>query len=215
MSRKEPSARSRLYGTIDKGSFTELFGQRNAADLLSFPGYKERLQAVQDLSDQSDAVRTGTAQIGGMDCMLILFEPRFIMGSMGVVEGEKVTCAFEYALANKLPVITVTGSGSARIQEGTVSLLQFAKTAGAAKKHSDEGLLHIAVLSNPMLGGISLSYATTADIIIAEKDHPTAGKALSYGMADILADEKETRNILLKLLTCHCKKQTTVRRETT
>ncbi len=192
-----------------------MFGQRNATDPLSFPGYKERLQAAQDLSDQSDAVLTGTAQIDGIDCMLILFEPRFIVGSMGVLEGEKVTCAFEYAWVNKLPVITVTGSGNARIQEGTASLLQFAKIAGAAKKHSNEGLLHIAVLSNPMLGGISLSYATTADIIIAEKDHPTAGKALSYGMVDILAYKKETQNILIKLLTCHCKKTNYIRRETT
>ncbi len=193
---------------IDKGSFTELFGQRNTADPLSFPGYRNRLQAVQNLSEQSDAVLTGTAQIGGTDCLLILFEPRFIAGSMGILEGEKITCAFEYASAAKLPVITVTGSGSARIQEGTASLLQFAKTAGAAKKHSDRGLLHISVLSNPMLGGISISYAALADIIIVQKDCPAAEKALSYGMADILADEKETRNILIKLLTCHCKKQT-------
>lgn len=207
MNRKEPSARSRLYEIIDKDSFTELPGQWDISDPLSFPGYRNRLQAAQDLSQQSDAVLAGTAQVGSVDCMLVLFESRFIAGSMGVLEGEKVTCAFEYASAKKLPVITVTGSGSARMQEGTVSLLQFAKIAGAVKKHSDRGMLHVSVLSNPMLGGISLSFASLADIIIVQKDCPAAEKALSLGMADILTDKKETRSILIKLLTWHCEKQ--------
>ena len=205
MNRKKSSTRSQLYEIIDEGSFTELFGQRGMVDPLSFPGYWERLQAVQSLSGQPAAALTGPAQAGGVDCMLILFEPHFIGGSMGVLEGEKIACTFEYASVKKLPVITVTGSGSARIQEGTASLLQFAKAAGAAKKHSDRGMLHISILSNPMLGGISLSFASMADIIIVQKGCPAAEKALSLGMADILADKKELRSILIKLLTCHCK----------
>ena len=97
-----------------------------------------------------------------------MMNPDFMMGSMGVVVGEKITRLFEYATEEKLPVIGYTVSGGARMQEGILSLMQMAKTSGAAKLHSDAGLLYISVLTNPTTGGVTASFAMEGDIILAE-----------------------------------------------
>ena len=91
-----------------------------------------------------------------------------MMGSMGSVTGEKITRLFEYAMKENLPVIGFTASGGARMQEGTFSLMQMAKTSGAVKRHSDKGLLYITVLTDPTTGGVTASFAMEGDIIIAE-----------------------------------------------
>ena len=95
-------------------------------------------------------------------------DPAFMMGSMGTVVGDRITALFEYAIANRLPVIGYTVSGGARMQEGMLSLMQMAKTSAAVKRHSDAGFLYIAVLTDPTTGGVTASFATEADIILAE-----------------------------------------------
>jgi acetyl-CoA carboxylase carboxyl transferase subunit beta len=103
-----------------------------------------------------------------MRCAVFCMDCTFIMGSMGVVVGEKITRLFELALKRKLPVVGYTVSGGARIQEGIFSLMQMAKTSGAVLKHSQAGLLYIAVLTNPTTGGVTASFAMEADVILAE-----------------------------------------------
>ena len=117
---------------------------------------------------EKEAVLCGTAAIGGMFCATFVMDSSFIMASMGSAVGEKITRLFEFALAQRLPVIGFTASGGARMQEGVVSLMQMAKCSGAVKRHSEAGLLYIAVLTDPTTGGVTASFAMQADIILAE-----------------------------------------------
>ncbi|OHD81666.1 MAG: acetyl-CoA carboxylase subunit beta, partial [Spirochaetes bacterium RIFOXYB1_FULL_32_8] len=114
------------------------------------------------------AVVSGKAKIGGLDTVIVVMDTRFIMASMGSVVGEKITRAFEYATAHKLPIVIFTASGGARMQEGIYSLMQMAKTSAAAKRHANAGLLYISVLTHPTTGGVTASFAYLADIILAE-----------------------------------------------
>ncbi len=99
---------------------------------------------------------------------MFVMNPYFMMGSMGTTVGEKITRLFESALEKRLPVVGFTLSGGARMQEGILSLMQMAKTSGAVQRHSDAGLLYIAVLTDPTTGGVTASFAMEADIILAE-----------------------------------------------
>lgn len=115
-----------------------------------------------------DAVITGKAAIRGEKIVIIVMDSNYMMASMGSVVGEKITRAIEYATSNKLPVIAFTASGGARMQEGIVSLMQMAKTSGAVARHNQAGLLYIAVMTDPTTGGVTASFASLGDIIIAE-----------------------------------------------
>lgn len=161
-------ARQRIQMITDKGSFHELYPNMKADNPLNFPGYKEKLETVRVASGEKEAVVCGTAAIGKQKCCLFVMEPYFMMGSMGSVVGEKVTILFEYAVQHRLPVIGFTVSGGARMQEGLLSLMQMAKISAAVKRHSDAGLLYIAVLTDPTTGGVTASFAMEADIILAE-----------------------------------------------
>lgn len=97
-----------------------------------------------------------------------VLDNRFLMGSMGVAVGEKITRAAEYAKQNRLPLVIFSTSGGARMQEGIYSLMQMAKTAAAIKRHSEAGLLYISVMTNPTTGGVTASFASLGDIILAE-----------------------------------------------
>ena len=162
------SARDRMRWLCDEGSFRERDRDMQPVDRLGFPGYAEKLAKTQKDSGEPEGVMTGTAKIGGMRCAVFFMNPFFIMGSMGVVVGEKITRLFEYAAKRKLPVIGYTVSGGARIQEGVFSLMQMAKTSGAVLRHSQKGLLYIVVLTHPTTGGVTASFAMEADIILAE-----------------------------------------------
>ena len=156
---------------------------------LNFPGYKEKLETVRVASSEKEAVVCGTAAIGKQKCCLFVMEPYFMMGSMGSAVGEKVTILFEYAVQHRLPVIGFTVSGGARMQEGLLSLMQMAKISAAVKRHSDAGLLYIAVLTDPTTGGVTASFAMEADIILAE---PGA----TVGFAGARVVEQTTRKTL-------------------
>ena len=155
-------ARQRIQMIADKGSFYELYSNMKADDPLNFPGYKDKLETVRVASSENEAVVCGTAAIGKQKCCLFVMESYFMMGSMGSAVGEKITLLFEYAVQHRLPVIGFTVSGGARMQEGLLSLMQMAKTSAAVKRHSDAGLLYIAVLTDPTTGEIlaACSYPT-------------------------------------------------------
>lgn len=184
-------ARQRLAMTADKESFRELFSDIRSCNPLDFPGYTEKVETVTDASGEAEAVICGTASVGGNKIALFIMEPYFMMGSMGSAVGEKITRLFEYATAHRLPVIGFTVSGGARMQEGLLSLMQMAKTSAAVKRHSDAGLLYVAVLTDPTTGGVTASFAMEADIILAEP-----GATVGFAGARVI--EQTTRKALPK-----------------
>lgn len=184
-------ARQRIKLITDKDSFHELFKAYRADNPLNFPGYKDKAETARVASSEEEAVICGTATIGKHKCCLFVMESYFMMGSMGSAVGEKITSLFEYALKHRLPVVGFTVSGGARMQEGLLSLMQMAKTSAAVKRHSDAGLLYIAVLTDPTTGGVTASFAMEADIILAE---PGA----TVGFAGRRVIEQTTKKILPK-----------------
>ena len=158
----------RLSSVLDPGTFRELFEKLPAGDPLSFPGYKEKLQAAQRKTGLTEAVVTATGAIGGYKCVVGVLDSRFLMGSMSAAVGEKLTLAIGYATRNRLPLILFAASGGARMQEGILSLMQMAKTSAALARFSEKGLLYISVLTDPTTGGVTASFASLGDIILAE-----------------------------------------------
>ena len=148
-------ARQRIQMIVDKDSFHEMYSGIKSNNPLNFPGYQDKIETVQVASGEEEAVVCGTATIGKQKCCLFVMESYFMMGSMGIAVGEKITALFEYAIQYRLPVIGFTVSGGARMQEGLLSLMQMAKTSAAVKRHSDAGLLYIAVLTDPTTGGVT------------------------------------------------------------
>lgn len=160
--------RQRISLMADEGTFVEFDPDLEASSTIDFPGYAEKLEAARAASDEPDAVVTGRAQIGGHQSVLAVMDHRFMMGSMGAVVGEKLTRAVEYATAERLPVVVFTASGGARMQEGLVSLVQMAKVSAALALHDQAGLLYVSVLTDPTTGGVTASFASLGDIILAE-----------------------------------------------
>lgn len=158
----------RLELTADTGSFKELDAGMQSLNPIGFPKYEEKIAKMQEQCDTREAVVTGECTIRGYRCVIGIMDSHFMMASMGSVVGEKITRAFEYATEKKLPVVMFTSSGGARMQEGIISLMQMAKTSGAVKRHSDAGGLYIAVMTDPTTGGVTASFASLGDIIIAE-----------------------------------------------
>lgn len=165
------SARRWVELLTDPGSFEEVNQQLVSVDPLVFVdrmSYRERVRDARAATGLTDAVVTGVGQIRGHDVVLAVLDFRFLGGSMGSVVGEKVTSAFERAAEKRLPIVTVTSSGGARMQEGMLSLVQLAKTAAAAKRVHDSHVPYISVLSHPTTGGIFASFASQGDIALAE-----------------------------------------------
>ena len=162
------TARERIAQIFDPDSFQEIAKDLTSVDFLQFPGYAEKLEKTREATGEQEAVLCGTASIGGVMCATFVMDSSFFMASMGSVVGEKITRLFELALAQHLPVIGFTASGGARMQEGVVSLMQMAKCSGAVKRHSEAGLLYIAVLTDPTTGGVIASFASLGDVILAE-----------------------------------------------
>ncbi len=225
---RKMKAREKLYQIIDPDSFYEYFNDFTTINILNFESYDEKITKAKSESGESEAVITGIAKINEIECVVVIFEPLFMMGSMGVIVGEKITKAFELALRKKLPIISIIASGGARMQEGVFSLMQMVKTSAAMKKHSQKGLLSISVILNPTLGGVSASFASLADIIIAEDnavygftgrqiieetmkkklpdEFQTAEFAKRYGQVDMITSQKNLRGLLTKLLNLHAPK---------
>lgn len=218
-------ARQRITLLVDKGSFKELFSELRAGNPLDFPGYTDKAETTRTASGETEAVICGTAEIGGQSCCLFVMEAQFMMGSMGSAVGEKITRLFEYALECRMPVVGYTVSGGARMQEGLLSLMQMAKTSAALRRHSDAGLLYIAVLTDPTTGGVTASFAMEADITLAEpgatigfagarvieqttrkslpKEFQTAEFVLEHGFVDRIVPRGDHKKILAQLLSMH------------
>ena len=219
------SSNERIAITVDKDSFKEFNGRMRGADPLNFPDYLEKQTELRASTGLSDAVITGTATIKGSPVVIGVMDSRFMMGSMGSVVGEKITRAFEYATERKLPVVMFTASGGARMQEGIVSLMQMAKTSGAVKLHSEAGGLYISVMTDPTTGGVTASFASLGDIIIAEpkvligfagrrviegtikqrlpEDFQLAEFMYEKGFVDMIVDRRKLRSVLSHLLKLH------------
>jgi acetyl-CoA carboxylase carboxyl transferase subunit beta len=219
------SSTERIAITVDKGSFKELNGGMKSANPLDFPDYSEKQAELRAATGLSEAVITGTATIKGSPVVIGVMDSRFMMGSMGSVVGEKITRAFEYATENKLPVVMFTASGGARMQEGIVSLMQMAKTSGAVKLHSEAGGLYISVMTDPTTGGVTASFASLGDIIIAEpkvligfagrrviegtikqrlpEDFQLAEFMYDKGFVDMIVERRKLRSVLSHLLKLH------------
>ena len=219
------TARQRIEYLTDKDSFSELFTDVESKDPIAFPGYAEKLEQMKQDAGETEAVICGEAAIEEERCVLFVMEPNFMMGSMGSAVGEKITKLFEYATENKLPAVGCTVSGGARMQEGIVSLMQMAKTSGAVKRHSEAGLLYIALLTDPTTGGVTASFAMQGDILMAEpgavigfagarvieqtvrkKLPPGFQKAeamLEHGFLDMIVPRNDQRQVISSLLKMH------------
>jgi acetyl-CoA carboxylase carboxyl transferase subunit beta len=165
------AARQRVDQLVDPGSFEELFDDLEPADPLKFVDkkpYKDRLKSEQLKSGNKDAVLCGKGFIKGRPMILAVMDPSFMMGSMGSVVGEKITLTIEAAAAEKLPLLIVSCSGGARMQESTLSLMQMAKTSAALARLDDAKGLFISLLADPTTGGVTASFAMLGDFIIAE-----------------------------------------------
>ena len=165
------SVDDRINHLADPNTFKDMFGDIQPVDTLKFVDsepYTERLASAREKSGRDEAVVTGTCQIGGFQVALGVFNFNFMGGSMGSVVGERITRLIEYALEKRLPLIIVSTSGGARMQESILSLMQMAKTAAALAKLNEAKIPYISILTNPTTGGVTASFASLGDIIIAE-----------------------------------------------
>jgi acetyl-CoA carboxylase carboxyl transferase subunit beta len=165
------SARERIVSIVDEGSFEEREAGLRSKDPLGFKDtkrYTDRVKAARSKTGLEEAVLTGIARIGGHPVVLAVFEFGFLGGSMASVVGEKLARAIELAIQKRLPLLIVSASGGARMQEGILSLMQMAKTAAALKRLADERLPYISLLTDPTTGGVTASFAMLGDLILAE-----------------------------------------------
>lgn len=219
------TAQERIAFTLDEGSFVEVNAGLKSANPLDFPGYPEKIARAQEDTGLVEAVVTGTGRIKGREVAIGVLDSRFIMGSMGSVVGEKITRLFELAVERKLPVIIFSASGGARMQEGIISLMQMAKTACAVARHSEAGLLYISVFTDPTTGGVTASFASLGDILIAEpgaligfagprvieetikkklpEEFQKAEFLLKKGFLDMVVHRSEMRDVLSRILSLH------------
>src|SRR5687767_4691679 len=162
---------ARISQLLDRDSFREQDAGLESVDMLGFVDqkpYPERLEAARASTGIRDAALWGTGTIGGTRVAICVMDFAFMGGSMGTVVGEKVTRAAEHALAERLPLIVVSASGGARMQEGTLSLMQLAKTVAALRRLADGGVPFISVMTDPTTGGVFASFAALGDVNLAE-----------------------------------------------
>ncbi len=165
------SARQRILLLTDTNTFEEMDADLAPTDQLGFAAkksYRQQLAEAQKLTGSKDGVLTGRAFIKGRPVIMAAMDFTFLAGSMGSVVGEKITRAVERATAERLPLLIVSCSGGARMQESTISLMQMAKTSAALARHHRQGGLFISVLADPTTGGVTASFAMLGDLIFAE-----------------------------------------------
>lgn len=221
------SAPARIHMIADKDSFIEYDKDMTSKNPIDFPGYDIKQDELRRSTGLNDAVITGECTVRGIKCVIGVMDSRYMMASMGSVVGEKLTRAFESATEKKLPILIFTASGGARMQEGIVSLMQMAKTSGATARHSDAGLLYITVMTDPTTGGVTASFASLGDVIIAEpkvligfagrrviegtikqrlpEDFQSAEFMLESGFVDMIVERKSMRRTIAHLLKLHTK----------
>ena len=217
----------RLSLVLDKGTFRELDAALSSNDPLSFPGYSAKLDAARRRTGMNEAVVAATGRINGQKVAIGALDSRFFMGSMSAALGEKVTRLVEYAEKYKLPLILFSASGGARMQEGILSLMQMAKTSAALERFSRKGGLYISVLTHPTTGGVTASFASLGDIMLAEpgaligfagprvieqtigeklpEGFQSAEYLLEHGFLDAIVPRPQLRDTLIRLLNLHGK----------
>lgn len=222
------NARTRITQLFDKDSFEEVYASVRPTDPLDFvdtESYKDRIKKAKDKTGLDEAVITGFGKINGNKIATAVMDFEYMGGSMGSVVGEKVTRMMEEAIKQKIPMLAITSSGGARMQESALSLMQMAKTSCACAKMDEESILYITLLTEPTFGGVTASFATLGDIIIAEQgarigfagrrvieqtirqklpsDFQTAEYLLKYGQVDIVSKRKDLKDTLTKILEIH------------
>ncbi len=207
---------------VDEGAWHELFAGLKSADPLQFENYVDRLHAAQKKAGPLDAVRTGYGRLHGMPIDLAVMDFAFMGGSMGSVVGEKIARLARRSIDKRIPLIIVSASGGARMQEGVLSLMQMAKTSVVIAELQQAGIPFVSILTNPTTGGVSASYAMQGDAILAEpgavigfagprvikqtigQDLPegfqTAEFLLEHGMVDAVVPRSELRDTTAQLL---------------
>jgi acetyl-CoA carboxylase carboxyl transferase subunit beta len=218
-------ARERIALLADRGTFEEREGGLTSTDPLGFRDtkkYRDRLRAARQKTSLEEAVVCGLARLGGFPVMLCVFEFAFLGGSMGSVVGEKLTRAIELAIDKHVPVIIVSASGGARMQEGILSLMQMAKTSAALDRLGAARLPYISVLTDPTTGGVTASFAMLGDVNVAEpraligfagprviaetirqplpEGFQRSEFLLEHGQVDLIVDRRDLKDTLRRLL---------------
>jgi acetyl-CoA carboxylase carboxyl transferase subunit beta len=219
------SARERIAMLADPGSFEERDTGLATTDPLTFKDtkkYRDRVRAAVQKTSTDEAVVCGIARIGGQPAVLAAFEFGFLGGSMGSVVGEKLTRAIELAIDKHLPVVIVSASGGARMQEGILSLMQMAKTSAALERLGTRRLPYISVLTDPTTGGVTASFAMLGDVILAEpraligfagprviaetirqplpEGFQRSEFLLSHGQLDMIVERRELKETIRRIL---------------
>ena len=219
------SSRRRIDQIIDEGTFKEFDLDIKTKNPLKMDDYIKKLETLKEKTGLDEAVKCGIGNINSEKVVICVMDSNFMMGSMGEVVGEKITYSIEKAIELKLPIIIFCASGGARMQEGIVSLMQMAKTSAAVKKLNKAGNLYISVLTDPTYGGVTASFASLGDIILAEpkaligfagprvikqtigQDLPegfqTAEFLLEHGFVDKVVNRKDMKDTLYKLILLH------------
>lgn len=223
------SAERRVRCLTDPGTFRKLKCKVPFVNPLDYPEYEEKITKLQSKTGLDEGVLVGIGEIDGHRAVICVMGSEFLMGSMGIAIGEKITNAFEVADKCRLPIIIFTASGGARMQEGILSLMQMAKTSAAVQKFSEHGGLYIACLTHPTTGGVSASFAMLADITLAEPGaligfagprviEQTIGQKLpegfqraeyleKHGYVDQIVPRSEMRRVMAQILRLHDRKR--------
>jgi acetyl-CoA carboxylase carboxyl transferase subunit beta len=219
------NSKERLKILVDENSFQEINANLKPVNVLNFPGYESKIKKDQKNTELTEGVITGRALINGIPVSIAIMDFGFIGGSMGSVVGEKITRAIEYAIDQKIPFISVPSTGGARMQEGIFSLMQMAKTSQVMNKFSATNCVSICIFTDPTTAGVLASFASLADIIIAEPDalvgftgqrviqqtirqtlppgFQTAQFQLEHGFVDLIVPRKDLKASLTQLLKFH------------
>ena len=218
-------ARDRIASMLDEGTFKEMDMGVYSLDPLKFnatSSYPEKLKQNQEKTKETDTVISGLGEMGGMPLSIAVMDFRFMAASLGSAAGEKITRAIERGVEKSCPVVIVSASGGARMQEGILSLMQLAKTSAALARLSEAGMPYFSILTNPTMAGVMASYASLGDIIIAEpealigfagprvikettqQDLPegfqTSEFLLERGLVDIIVPRLEMRDRMINLM---------------
>src|SRR5688500_3709071 len=218
-------ARERLAALFDEGVYERLDEEVMSADPLEFVDtkpYKDRIEAAKESSGLPEAIVSGTGKVGGHQVYAGAMDMSFIGGSMGSAVGEKITRLIERALENKGAVIVFSASGGARMQEGTLSLMQMGKISAALSMLHEARLPFISILTDPTTGGVTASFAMLGDVILAEpkaligfagprvieqtirqklpKGFQRSEFLLEHGMVDMVVDRRELRKTVIRML---------------
>ena len=221
------SARRRIKQIADEGTFKEIGEDILTKNPLHFEGYMKKVESLKEKTKIDEAVKCGICEIEGQKAVLGVMDGNFLMGSMGQAVGERITLAIETAIKKKLPLVMFCVSGGARMQEGIVSLMQMAKTSAAIAKLNESGLLYISVFTDPTTGGVTASFASLGDIILAEpkaligfagprvieqtikqklpEGFQRSEFLLEHGFIDKIVERKDMKETLSKLIRLHTK----------